>query len=248
MRRIAVQEGVDSGSPTACPPWIFVADDALDYYTKLVGRCGTDAYFREAEFVASRLGECIGANVALASPIFIPAGLTAGLQLAGIAVTEQWAVGLQRLPIEPATTTFQALVSRQQPDVLLSIVALHSWLGVGDHNNQGHNFFRHMVSDDLYSLDHCSALAGYFADPAGAIGQPPTIIDLGDLLHGVAPGEPSRKAVAHRVRQVNRSKIETILAPFPDDPQHPWLPAHLRPALADWLTYRQPLVADLIDV
>jgi hypothetical protein len=123
------------------------------------------------------------------------------------------------------------------------MVALHSWLGVGDHS-PGHNFFRDFISNDLVSLDHASALGACFTgQPALPVGM----IDPGQFLTAVAPDDPGRQVVANRVRSVQRSDLEAIMQAFPDDPANPWLDPAARANLVQWILDRGGEIADGIE-
>src|SRR6202023_2365858 len=99
------------------------------------------------------------------------------------------------------------LVAAQAVEKRLAMVALHSWLAVIDHT-PGHNFFRDFASNELVTIDHCSALAPFFG---GQPALPVPIIDPALLLAGIAPDDPARKTVADRVRGVQRPDLEAIV-------------------------------------
>lgn len=239
--RIAIGQGVDAGGATASKPWVFPCDNGKDYYTKLVGRAGEQPQFREAEFVTSALGRLLRAPVAVAEAVFVPSVIAAST---GLGISEQWAVGMQRINgnEEPAAT-FGGLLALQSNDKRLAIVALHSWLVVGDHS-PGHNFFRDFVSNDLVTIDHATALAPFFA---GQPALPAPIVDWGGLLAGIAPGDPSRKTVADLIRSIQRADLEAIVAGFPDDPAHPWLDTTGQANLVQWILDRGGEIADGIE-
>jgi len=240
--RIAVGTGVDGGvAATACRPWIFPCDDTRDYYTKMKGRCGEQDRFREAELVTSGVGALLGVPVGKATPVFVPSAIAAST---GLGIPEQWAVGMLKINgTEEPAATFPALVAAQSIEKRLAMVALHSWLAIGDHQ-PGHNFFRDFDSGDLVSIDHCSALAPAFG---GLPALPVTMIDPAALLAGIAPDDPARKTVADRVRGVQRSDLEAIVAGFPDDPAHPWLDTAARANLVQWILDRGGEVANGIE-
>jgi hypothetical protein len=235
----AIDTGADSGSGTQCPPWIFPCDDQQDYYTKLVGRCPAPD-FREAEFVTARLGELLRALVPAADGVFVPAAIA---QSTGLPVVEHWAVGMRRLPVDPEPqATHASLVAQQTEQDRTAIVAVHTWLDMGDHS-PGHNFFRNLDNGTLVSMDHCSALRAFFD---GQAASPVNLIDSGNLCDGIAAGSLARTEVANRVRSVTQTELETIVAAFPDDPVHPWMDVSRRAALVTWLIERQEEVANVL--
>jgi hypothetical protein len=238
--RVAVDQGAAAGGG-ASKPWLFRCDDGNDYYTKLFGRCGEQPPFREAELVTSAVGVLLGVPVAKAEVVFVPAVIAVS---PGLGVNEQYAVGMLRINgTEEPAATFAALVATQSNERRLAMVALHSLLVIGDHS-PGHNFFRDFVSNELVTIDHASALAPFFG---GASALPAPLVDNGGLLAGIAPGDPSRKHVADRVRGVQRIQLETIMATFPTDPVHPWLDVGRRADLVQWILDRGGEVADGIE-
>src|SRR5712691_3992473 len=106
--RVAVGQGSDAGGG-ASKPWLFPCDDGNDYYTKLVGRCGEQPQFREAELVTSVVGVLLGVPVARAEVVLVPAVIAAS---PGLGVNEQYAVGMLRINgTEEPAATFAALVA-----------------------------------------------------------------------------------------------------------------------------------------
>jgi hypothetical protein len=236
----AIDTGTDSGSGTQCPPWIFPCDDGHDYYTKLVDRCPAPD-FREAEFVTAQLGALLLAPVPVAEPVFVPAPIAA---TTGLPVVEHWAVGMRRLNVDPEPpATHASLVARQTEYDRMAIVALHTWVDMGDHS-PGHNFFRNLDSDTLVSMDHCSALRGFF-DGRPAI--PVVLNDAGQLASTITANSHARVELADRVRSITDEQLAGITALFPTDPVHPWLDATRSSALVDWLVERRQEVADVIN-
>jgi hypothetical protein len=205
------------------------------------GRCGEQACFREAELVTSGVGALLGVPVGKATPVFVPSAIAAST---GLGIPEQWAVGMLRINgTEEPAPTFPGLVAAQSIEKRLAMVALHSWLVVGDHQ-PGHNFFRDFDTGDLVSIDHCSALAPAFG---GLPSLPVTMIDPDSFLAGIAPDDPARKTVADRVRSVQRAHLDAIVADFPDDPANPWLDAAARTNLVQWILDRGGEVANGIE-
>ena len=242
---VAVDSGVDSGSGTACAPWIMGCDDGFEYYVKLVGRCQEQPPFREAEYVTGRLGQVLGAPVLDVAAVLVPAPIASLIASATArAITEQWAVGTKKTEITPETpATFPGLVSAQASEDVLRIVALHLWLAVGDHDSSGHNFFRRIPDDKLVTADHCTALA---AALIGGGPQPVAAQDPGGLLTMQPWDDTVRNAVAAQVRAIARTELDALLSEFPDDPINPWLEPGKRPAVTDWIMARQIEVADVI--
>jgi hypothetical protein len=118
----------------------------------------------------------------------------------------------------------------------LAIVALHSWLEIGDHDANGHNFLRGGAS--LFSIDHCTALSRILNDPA-ADPAVTTLVDPGALVIGVPLDDPARQTLRERIMSIRREDIEAIAAQFPDDPLHPWLSVEHRAVLVNWILARQ---------
>lgn len=231
--------GADSASGTQCPPWIFPCDDGHDYYTKLVGRCPAPD-FREAEFVASRLGFLIGAPVPHAEVVHVPQAI---IDATGLGLAEQRTIGLRRLNVDPESqATHAALVAAQADIDLLAIVALHTWLEIGDHS-PGHNFFRNLDSGALVTMDHCSGLRPHLdRHPA----TPVTLLDLGDLVGAVASDSPARTEMRQRIVSVDQLKLREIVDEFPVGSITPWLDQTGSGELVDWLLNRRDPVAHLI--
>jgi hypothetical protein len=238
---MAVEEGKDSGSTTACPPWVFPCEDSLLYYTKLIPRCREHARFRESEYMTAGIGALLDAPVPRAAAVFVDARIASA---PGLGVPEQWGVGLQQLSADPfAGPDFPAFVRAVGVDQRLRIVAVHTWLEISDHDTNGHNFLR--GGSDLYSIDHCTALSRILGD-VEAPAAPVVLTDPGSLLDGIAANEPARERLKERILSIRREQIEQITGLFPDDPVHPWISEEHRARLVDWIIARQGDTASAI--
>lgn len=244
-RVAAIDTGTSSKSGTSCEPWIFPADDRKDYYTKFAGHC-SPSHFRESELLAAGIGSLLTAAVPPASAVWVPAILATGVQFtSGARIDEQWAVGTEALPVLPVIrgASFRNFVARSSPEDRATIVALHTWLAIGDHLSDGWNFFENQATGQLMSFDHASGIAGFFA---GQPALPLALNDPGDLLEGIPAGDYPRQVARQRVLAVSRHEVESLIAYFPDDAGHPWLDSPRWPDLVAWIMDRQPEVANVL--
>jgi hypothetical protein len=244
-RVAAIDTGTSSNSGTACEPWIFPTDDRNDYYTKFAGHCDP-FHFRESELTAAGLGSLLAAPLPPAAAVWVPAILASGVHFSrGTRISEQWAVGTQRMPVIAAIRgpSFRNLVARSSPEERAAIVAVHTWLEVGDHLPDGWNFFENQASGQLMSFDHASAMSRFFA---GGPALPVTFNDPGDLLEGIPSGDYARQVARQRVLAISRPEVESLVAYFPTDSGHPWLDPARWPELVNWIMVRQPEVANVL--
>jgi hypothetical protein len=177
-----------------------------------------------------------------AEPVFVPLAIA---QSTGLAIQEQWAVGLRRMNVDPEPAgTHGALVAAQSDENLVAIVAMHSWVEMGDHA-PGHNFFRDLDTGNLVSMDHCSGLRGFFENQPNSL---TVLIDLGQLLAGLPAGAGARTAVAVRAAALTAAAIKAIVDDLPTDPVNPWISEARRDNLAAWLIARQADLLSLLTV
>lgn len=180
----------------------------------------------------------IGALAPRCEPVYVPPAIAVT-----VGAEEQWAVGSRSadlLLIPPPV--WEGFVDSQEVSVRGAIVALHTWLDIGDHA-PGHNFFRRLPEEELVTIDHCSGLASFLAGGDTAV----TLRDPAGLLHGVDVSKSGDiAAVAAAVADITQGDLEGLVSDFPEDSLHPWFDTSQREKLVAWIVGRQAEVASVL--